>query len=76
MRLQILRGALAIVSTGIAFTALVAAGPVAAADMRVAPAVAIPPSYNWNGFYIGAHVGGAWDQRISSQTPPASGTLI
>ncbi|TPW00163.1 MAG: hypothetical protein USCAAHI_00387 [Beijerinckiaceae bacterium] len=56
--------------------ALVAAWPVANADLGLAAAVAIPPTYNWNGFYIGAHVGGAWDQRIFSQTPPAPGTLI
>jgi outer membrane immunogenic protein len=78
MRLQISRGALAIVSTGIAVAALVAAGPVAAADMGVVPAtaVAVPPYYNWNGFYIGAHVGGAWDQRFLSQTPAVPGTFI
>ena len=42
------------------------AAPAAAADMRARPYKAPPPPapvaaiYNWTGFYIGGHVGGAW----------------
>jgi outer membrane immunogenic protein len=34
-----------------------------AADMRVKPVYKAPPpamTYNWSGFYIGGHIGGAW----------------
>jgi outer membrane immunogenic protein len=35
-----------------------------AADMPVkAPPMAAPAMYNWTGFYIGAHIGGAWADR-------------
>src|ERR1700739_1089679 len=42
------------------------AAPAAAADMSARPYKAPPPPaplatvYNWTGFYIGGHVGGAW----------------
>jgi len=38
------------------------AAPASAADMPVkaAPPPPVAPIYNWTGFYIGAHVGGAW----------------
>ena len=45
--------------------------PVNAADMRV-PVKAPPPApvyaYNWTGFYIGGHIGGAWSDRCFSGT--------
>ena len=37
-----------------------------AADMRMpvkAPPPVVAPAYNWTGFYIGAHVGGAWGDK-------------
>jgi outer membrane immunogenic protein len=42
--------------------ALGVAAPALAADMPVkaAPPPPVAPIYNWTGFYIGAHVGGAW----------------
>src|SRR3977135_288137 len=46
--------------------------PALAADLPVrqyAPAlVAQPLGYNWNGFYVGAHLGGAWASRDFNQT--------
>jgi outer membrane immunogenic protein len=51
--------------------------PAMAADM--APIykgpVAAAPAYDWNGFYVGVHVGGAWAQRSFSQTT-TSGPLV
>jgi len=45
--------------------------PALAADLpvraRPAPVVA-PIGYNWNGFYVGAHLGGAWPSRDFNQT--------
>lgn len=29
---------------------------------QVAPAPIVVPAYNWSGFYIGGHIGGAWSQ--------------
>jgi outer membrane immunogenic protein len=52
------------------------AGPATAADM--APLYKAPVAasiYNWNGFYVGAHVGGAWERRSFSQTT-TSGALV
>lgn len=44
-------------------------GSAMAADLpplyKARPAVA---AYNWNGFYVGAHIGGAWEHRDFSQT--------
>ena len=45
--------------------------PALAADLPVrpyAPPVVTPLGYNWNGFYIGAHLGGAWASRDFNQT--------
>src|SRR6267154_5941655 len=46
--------------------------PALAADLPVRqyapPLVAQPLGYNWNGFYIGAHLGGAWASRDFTQT--------
>jgi outer membrane immunogenic protein len=42
------------------------ASPVLAADMRMpvkAPPPVVVPAFNWTGFYIGAHVGGAWSDK-------------
>jgi hypothetical protein len=52
--------------TGIFALSIVA--PVAAADLNpVYKAPAIAPAFNWNGFYVGANVGGAW----TSNTVPS-----
>src|ERR1051326_4422708 len=47
---------------------VVACGAADAADLRVRrrpppppPMYAPMPVYNWTGFYVGAHLGGAWD---------------
>ena len=43
------------------FAALMLGSTAQAADMPVkAPPPAAPVMYNWTGFYIGAHIGGAW----------------
>jgi hypothetical protein len=50
--------------------ALSAVAPVAAADVNPvykAPAPAIAP-FNWNGFYVGANVGGAWASNTVNQS--------
>lgn len=58
----------------VALIALAAAGPVCAADMPVkAPPVVEVAVYNWNGCYIGAHIGGGW-ARTDATTFPA-GTI-
>src|SRR5215475_4319677 len=47
-----------------AFAAVVLGGAAQAADMPLkAPPPAAPVMYNWTGFYIGAHIGGAWADR-------------
>jgi outer membrane immunogenic protein len=46
------------------FTAMMLGGAAQAADMPVkAPPPPPPPMYNWTGFYIGGHIGGAWADR-------------
>src|SRR5262245_18777735 len=46
------------------FVAMMLGGAAQAADMPLkAPPVAAPVMYNWTGFYIGAHIGGAWADR-------------
>src|SRR5262249_34183960 len=46
------------------FAAMMLGGSAQAADMPLkAPPVAAPVMYNWTGFYIGAHIGGAWADR-------------
>src|SRR5712671_1980970 len=58
-----------LIAATIAFTAL--AVPALAADLPVRPyarPVVAPLGYNWNGFYIGAHLGGAWASRDFTQT--------
>jgi outer membrane immunogenic protein len=52
------------------------AGPALAADMvPVNKAPVAAPVYNWTGFYVGAHVGGAWERTSFSQTT-TSGPLV
>jgi outer membrane immunogenic protein len=45
-------------------TALVAAGAASAADLAARPYTKAPayvePLFNWGGFYVGGHIGGAW----------------
>jgi outer membrane immunogenic protein len=46
------------------FAAMMLGGAAQAADMPVkAPPMAAPVMYNWTGFYIGGHIGGAWANR-------------
>jgi len=51
---------------------LAAAASAAGADLPAAPARAAPPApvpyYNWNGFYAGVNVGGAWGDESLHQT--------
>ena len=35
----------------------------------------VPPVYNWSGFYVGANVGGAWDNGTTTNTA-LSGTFV
>src|SRR5215472_3068861 len=56
---------------------LAAAASAAAADLPPAPAYKAPPapSYNWNGFYAGVNLGGAWDtESLHQANIPARGT--
>ncbi len=46
------------------FAAMMLGGAAQAADMPVkAPPPPAPVMYNWTGFYIGGHIGGAWADR-------------
>jgi outer membrane immunogenic protein len=46
------------------FAAMMFGGAAQAADMPVkAPPPPAPVMYNWTGFYIGGHIGGAWADR-------------
>src|SRR6476469_7990554 len=56
--------------------ALVAAQPAFAADLPAqtytkAP-VYLAPVYNWTGFSIGGHAGGAWAQQASTEIAPGT----
>ena len=47
-------------------------GAATAADVAPyyrAPPVVMAPYYNWNGFYIGANVGGAWSNNDALWSP-------
>jgi outer membrane immunogenic protein len=63
-------------------TALVAAGAASAADLAARPYTKAPayiePLFNWTGFYVGGHVGGAWtnEQFINSANTTAFGDLV
>ncbi len=66
-----------ILLAGAALTALaIAALPAAAADLAARPVykapVAVPMIYNWTGFYIGGHIGGAWNDKEWTGTSPAA----
>ncbi|TPQ41224.1 porin family protein [Bradyrhizobium guangdongense] len=62
-------------------TALVASGAASAADLGARPYTKAPiyaePLFNWTGFYVGGHVGGAWtnQQWINSANTTAFGDL-
>ncbi|MGV7215841.1 outer membrane protein [Bradyrhizobium sp. UFLA05-112] len=62
-------------------SALVAAGSVSAADLAARPYTKAPayiePLFNWTGFYVGGHIGGAWtnEQFINSANTTAFGDL-
>src|SRR5258707_15379487 len=65
-----------ILSAGAVLSALMmGALPTAAADLSTRPiykAPTITPSYyNWTGFYVGGHIGGAWSDKDWTQTFPA-----
>jgi outer membrane immunogenic protein len=51
---------------------LAAAASAIGADLPAAPAYNVPPAYalyyNWNGFYAGVNLGGAWDSESLHQT--------
>jgi outer membrane immunogenic protein len=53
-----------VASLGIVTVAFGSTGVALAADIK-APVLKAPPAvvYNWSGFYIGAHVGGAWGTK-------------
>src|SRR5215475_1166105 len=50
--------------------------PAVAADMAPAYKAAPMPMpvaiYNWNGFYIGGHIGGGWGDLQSTELPPGT----
>jgi outer membrane immunogenic protein len=55
------------------------AAPATAADMGMpvkAPPPAAAPVYNWTGFYIGAHVGGAWGDKDWTSTATFGGPVL
>jgi len=62
---------------------LIGTGAVLAADLPAAmpakaPAFAPVPAYDWTGFYVGGHVGAAWDSRegtVFSTTTSATGAI-
>jgi outer membrane immunogenic protein len=48
-----------------------------AADLayKARPAVAPVAIYNWNGFYVGGHVGGGWGQVDNTSAAPGTGAF-
>src|SRR5215472_10203853 len=70
---NLMRG-LAAVGAG-AFVLAAASGPATAADLPFAPSYA-PPGYVWDGFYFGAHVGGATDHRDATIFSIATGANL
>ncbi len=59
---------------GVALGAIVAAGPVIAADISYKAVPAAAPMYSWTGFYVGLNAGYAWGRSntASSFTCPAT----
>jgi opacity protein-like surface antigen len=50
-----------------------------AADLSLTPiykAPAAPAPYDWTGFYVGGHIGGAWDHRDGSVFDEAAGAFL
>ena len=68
----------------VAFTAALGAGAGAAsaADLGARPYTRAPayiePIFNWSGFYIGGHIGGAWTNQewINTANTSPSGDLL
>jgi outer membrane immunogenic protein len=61
-----------------AASAIAVAGSALGADLGMptkAPLMAPVPTYNWNGFYIGGHVGYGWGHTSENTFDPA-GTLV
>ena len=57
--------------------ALISAVPALAADLPAAtyaktPVYVPPPVYNWTGFYVGGHIGGAWTSQSSTELAPGT----
>jgi outer membrane immunogenic protein len=55
-----------------------AATQAAAADLayKARPAAVAPVAvYNWNGFYVGGHIGGGWGQIDNTSAAPGSGAF-
>lgn len=60
---------------GTAGLALVVGTPALAADLPLkAPPAPIAVAYDWSGFYIGGHVGGAWGNKTWLEDATGSGT--
>jgi outer membrane immunogenic protein len=69
-----------LLSGAVALATLAVCGSAWAADLpRPMPVKAAPmmePAFNWNGFYIGAHIGGAWASRDFNQTDTLFPALV
>jgi outer membrane immunogenic protein len=62
---------------GMIAVAAIAITPASAADMAVkAPRMVEPAPYNWNGFYVGAHLGYGWAQDGVTATVASTGALF
>jgi len=63
-------------------TALVSTGAASAADLAARPYTKAPayiePLFNWTGFYVGGHIGGAWtnEQFVNSGNGGGFGDLV
>jgi outer membrane autotransporter protein len=51
------------------FLGIVGGGAAAAADFGAAPLLSPTPVYNWNGFYVGGHLGFAAESSTVTETP-------
>jgi outer membrane immunogenic protein len=66
----------------VTFTVALGAGAASAADLAARPYTKAPayiePIFNWSGFYIGGHIGGAWTNQewINSANTTAFGDLF